>query len=83
MNKHAAFSVCKEYSMKVKVDRELCIGVGNCVAAAPRVFKLDQQNKAVAADTPSVDEEILWDAAQSCPENAIILEDDEGRQLYP
>jgi len=69
--------------MKVKVDRGLCIGIGNCVVAAPKVFKLDQQNKAVAADASAVDQEILWDAAQSCPENAIILEDDEGRQLYP
>jgi len=69
--------------MKVKVDRKLCIGVGNCVALAPKVFKLDRENKAVAADGSSVDEQILWDAAQSCPENAIILEDDEGRQLYP
>lgn len=69
--------------MKVKVDRELCIGVGNCVAIAPRVFKLDEQNKAVAVEASSVDEQTLWDAAESCPENAIILEDDEGRQLYP
>ena len=69
--------------MKVKVDRGLCIGVGNCVVAAPKVFKLDQQNKAVAAETSSVEEQALWDAAQSCPENAIILEDDAGRQLYP
>ena len=69
--------------MKVKVDRELCTGVGNCVALAPKVFKLDQQNKAVASDGSSVDEQVLWDAAQSCPENAIVLEDDQGRQLYP
>jgi ferredoxin len=69
--------------MKVKVDRELCTGVGNCVALAPKVFKLDQQNKAVASDGSAVDDQVLWDAAQSCPENAIILEDDEGRQLYP
>jgi len=69
--------------MKVKVDRKLCIGVGNCVAIAPSVFQLDQENKAVAAETPSADEQILWDAAESCPEKAIILEDDEGRQLYP
>jgi ferredoxin len=69
--------------MKVKVDRELCTGVGNCVALAPKVFKLDQQNKAVATHGASANEQILWDAAQSCPENAIILEDDDGRQLYP
>jgi ferredoxin len=42
--------------MKVKLDRGLCIWVGNCVVAAPKVFKLDQQNKAVAADASSVDE---------------------------
>ena len=69
--------------MKVKVDRELCIGVGNCVAIAPTVFKLDDQNKAVVLDPGSVNEETLMEAARSCPENAIILEDDQGNQLYP
>lgn len=69
--------------VKVKVDRGLCIGVGNCVAIAPGVFKMDEHNKAVAAEDSSADEQTLWDAAESCPENAIILEDDEGRQLYP
>jgi ferredoxin len=69
--------------MKLKVDRELCIGVSNCVAIAPTVFKLDDQNKVVVLDPSSVDEETLMEAAKSCPENAIILEDDEGNQLYP
>ena len=69
--------------MKVKVDRELCSGVSNCVAIAPTVFKLDDQNKAVVLDAGSVDEETLIEAAESCPENAIIVEDNEGNQLYP
>ena len=69
--------------MKVKVDRELCIGVSNCVAIAPTVFKLDDQNRAVVLDPGSVDEETLIEAAESCPENAIIVDDDEGNQLYP
>jgi ferredoxin len=69
--------------MKVKVDRESCIGVSNCVAIAPTVFKLDDQNKVVVLDSGSVDEEILIEAAKSCPENAIILEDDDGNQVYP
>jgi len=69
--------------MKVKVDRELCIGASNCVAIAPTVFKLDDQNKAAILDPGSVDEETLIEAAESCPENAIIVEDDEGNQLYP
>jgi ferredoxin len=69
--------------MKVRVDRELCIGVSNCVAIAPTIFKLDAENKAVVLDINSVDEETLMEAAKSCPENAIIIEDDEGNQLYP
>jgi ferredoxin len=69
--------------MKVKVDRELCIGVSNCVALAPTVFRLDDQNKVVVVDPDSVDEETLMEAAKSCPENAIIIEDDDGNQLYP
>jgi ferredoxin len=69
--------------MKVKVDRELCSGVSNCVAIAPTVFELDDQNTAVVLDPSSVDEETLMEAAESCPENAIIVEDNEGNQLYP
>ena len=69
--------------MKVKVDRELCIGASNCVAIAPTVFKLDDQNKAVVLDPSSVDEKTLIEAAESCPESAIIVEDAEGNQLYP
>ena len=69
--------------MKVRVDRDLCIGVSNCVAFAPTVFELDDENKAVVLDPSSVDEDTLLEAAESCPENAIIVEDDEGNQLYP
>lgn len=69
--------------MNVKVNRELCIGISNCVAIAPTVFKLDDQNKAVVLDPSSVDQETLMESAKSCPENAIILEDGEGNQLYP
>ena len=69
--------------MKVKVDRDLCIGVSNCVAIAPTVFKLDEENKAVVLDPSSVDDQTLLEAAESCTEKAIIIEDDEGHQLYP
>ena len=69
--------------MRVRVDRDLCRGLGNCVVLAPTVFKLDEANKAVVTDSNSVDEDRLLEAAESCSENAIILEDDDGHQLYP
>jgi len=70
-------------SLKVRVDRDLCIGVGNCVAAAPTVFQMDKENKAVVLDPASVDDETLKLAASSCPELAVILEDADGHQLFP
>ena len=69
--------------MKVKIDRDLCIGLGNCVAIAPGVFTLDKENKAVAINYQSVGEKTLFEAAESCPVKAIIIEDDGGKQLYP
>jgi len=53
------------------------------VAIAPTVFELDEENKAIVLDPSSVDDDTLMEAAESCPEKAIIVEDDEGRQLYP
>ena len=70
-------------AMKVKVDRGLCIGISHCVAIAPAVFVLDNENKAVVLDPSSVDEKTLLEAAESCPQNAIIVEDNTGKQLYP
>ncbi|MBI2865585.1 MAG: ferredoxin [Chloroflexi bacterium] len=69
--------------MKVRVDRNLCTGVGNCAAIAPTVFELDDENKAVVLDPGSVEEDVLWEAAESCPQDAIFLMDDEGTPLYP
>jgi ferredoxin len=69
--------------MKIRVDRDLCLGLGNCVACAPTVFQMDEEGKAVVLDPSSVDEATLTEAAESCPENAVILEDDNGNQVYP
>lgn len=70
--------------MKVRVDRELCKGAGSCVAIAPGVFQLDPTDKAYVIDMQGATDEIIWEAAESCPFDAIILEDDEtGEWLYP
>ncbi len=69
--------------MKIKVDGDLCIGIGNCVALAPTVFEFDEENKAVVLAPSSVDDGTLLEAAESCPMDAIQVEDDEGMQLHP
>jgi ferredoxin len=69
--------------MKVRVDRDLCRGLGNCLVLAPAVFRLDAAGKAVVLENQAVDDSLLFEAAESCSENAIILQDNEGRHLYP
>jgi len=69
--------------MKVRVDRDLCTGMAYCVGVAPTVFELDDEMKARVLDPASVDDDTLLEAAKSCPLEAIILEDDQGRQIYP
>lgn len=69
--------------MNIRIDRELCAGTGNCVAFAPSVFRHDEENKAVVLDSSSVDVDTMFEVAEGCPHNAIIIESDEGYQLYP
>jgi ferredoxin len=68
---------------RIRIDRDKCIGSKNCIASAPTVYRLDENDKAILIDPDSVDEELLLLSAESCPTEAIILEDDEGRRIYP
>jgi ferredoxin len=62
--------------MKVRVDSSLCRDHGQCVIAAPQVFRFDENQKLVWVASP---EEALRksveDAADVCPEQAITIED--------
>lgn len=69
--------------MRIWIDREKCVSAGNCVVTAPTVFMLDDEQKAKLLDIDSVDEDLLWLAAEMCPTEAIVLESAEGEQLYP
>lgn len=82
--------------MRVRVDRDLCIGAASCVALLPEVFELDEEGKAVLkrlsgnkssdwADMKDLPAEVkmVLEAARACPTNAIIVEDDNGKQIYP
>ncbi len=68
----------------VEVIRDKCIGAASCVAIAPKVFELDEQNiaKILAQDGEDDDTKLL--AAQSCPTAAIIVTDtSSGKQVWP
>lgn len=63
--------------MKVKVNREACIGCGACAAICEDVFEIDDEGLSVAK-TEEVKKELeqeVRDAADSCPTAAIIVEE--------
>ena len=67
----------------VSIDQSRCIGAGNCVHIAPTVFQLDDENIAYLLDPGSVDDDTLIDAARSCPTDAIYLDTEDGKPVYP
>ena len=68
---------------KVKVDRMLCIGTADCVAIAPGTFELDEEGKSKVKKQKGDAPEKILEAAKVCPVLAIIVEDEDGRQIYP
>ena len=68
---------------KIVVDREKCQGIGACVGAAPDVFEIDGEGKAVVIDAKGADDETVALAAEACPLEAISVFDEAGEQIYP
>lgn len=67
----------------VTVDQDLCIGAATCVAIAPTVYQLNDEGKAYILDPDSVDDDVMMQAAKSCPVNAIIIKDKNGNIIWP
>jgi len=64
-------------ALRVSVDRPVCVGAGNCITIAPTVFDWLKGDfaKVDVIDVDSVDEEVLREAALSCPTLAIRIEE--------
>lgn len=71
------------HGLRVRIDRELCVGFGDCVAEAPAAFTLDGEGIAVFVDPERVDRTVLIRAAGCCPVDAITILDEGGGQLAP
>jgi ferredoxin len=62
--------------MKVSVDRDKCVGAGQCVNAAPETFGQEEENGIVVLleDAPPFGRrEAVQQAARLCPARAITL----------
>jgi ferredoxin len=68
---------------RIVVDREKCQGIGACVGAAPDVFEIDSEGKAVVLSADAADDDTVLEAAEACPLEAITLYDENGEKVYP
>lgn len=70
-------------SLRIRIDRTLCVGFGDCVTEAPEAFVLDDSGTAVFVDPGTVERERLLRACDVCPVDAITVWDESGAQLVP
>jgi ferredoxin len=62
--------------VRVRVDRECCVGAGNCVRTLPAVFDQDDEWGLVVllrADLPDAQQELVREVADLCPSGAISV----------
>jgi ferredoxin len=59
--------------MKVKVNKEACIGCGACAAICDAVFEIDDEGLSVAKveEVKEEDKQAVIDSVESCPTGAI------------
>ena len=63
--------------MKVKVNKDACIGCGACAAICDEVFELEDDGLSTAKtnDVANKDSQDVRDAADACPTGAIEVEE--------
>lgn len=62
--------------MRVRVDEDACVGDGTCVEVCPEIFEM-RGDVAIAKmeEVPDEHEDSCREAAESCPVEAILIED--------
>jgi ferredoxin len=70
-------------TLRVRIDRTLCVGFGDCVTEAPEAFVLDDAGTAVFVTPEQVDRERFLRACDVCPVDAITVWDADGAQIVP
>ena len=69
--------------LRIRIDRTLCVGFGDCVTDAPEAFVLDESGTAVFVKPEDVERERLLRACDVCPVDAITVLDANGSQIVP
>ena len=60
-------------SRDIRIDRDLCMGSGQCCLHAPLTFGLDEDTIAVVLDPDGGSDDDVRRAAERCPTQAITV----------
>jgi ferredoxin len=69
--------------LRLRIDRGLCVGFGDCIEAAPRAFRLDDEGVAIFTEPERVERACLVAACDACPVDALTVWDETGTQIAP
>jgi ferredoxin len=69
--------------LRVRIDRTLCVGFGDCVKESPESFTLDEENVAIFVTPEAAAREVLLRACASCPVDALTVWEEDGTQVVP
>lgn len=70
--------------LRVRIDRLLCVGFGDCMEPAPALFDFDDEGIArFAGGVDGASRDQVLEACRACPVDAIAVFDGDGDQLVP
>jgi ferredoxin len=64
--------------MKVRLEQSRCVGHAQCFAVDPRLFPIDEAGNSILQerDVAPEDVQLTRDGVASCPEMALVLDDE-------
>ena len=64
--------------MKIRIDKERCVGNARCAAVSETLFPLNEDGyiSVSEVDVPPGQEQLARRGARACPERIIVIEDE-------
>jgi ferredoxin len=64
--------------VRVRLEKSKCVGHAQCYAVDPDLFPIDESGYSILEEyeVPPEDAELIRDGVASCPEMALVIEDD-------
>jgi len=69
--------------LRIRIDRELCVGFADCIEGAPEAFRLDEESVVIFTEPERVERGRLLAACDACPVDALTVWDETGEQIVP